>query len=123
MVAVIFKVVKVTWLAVAFAILIIELFVFDDRPGWGSGILTARYMLALSFPSGLVVPWTHVLLDEVFSIYFELSREYLFLVWLCFFITGYWQWFKLTPYFAGRIRGFIKSKDRRGARRVERMEE
>lgn len=100
------KVIKLVWITAAIIVLVLTLAGFDDKAGSDIAVLSTWYMLALSFPAGLLVQLVHVALYDGLSITVETSYSSLVLDWLGFFIVGYWQWFKLTPYLYRKLQKF-----------------
>ncbi len=83
---------------------------FDGKPNSDIGELFAWSMLAISFPSSLLVSLIHVALYDGLSITVETSYLSLSIDWLCFFFLGYFQWFKITPYLISKLK-WLKLKN------------
>lgn len=92
------KIIQSLWIGIATLILIITLYAFDGTSNNDIGIFFSWYMLAVSFPSGLLVPLVHVTLYDGLAILVEASYFSFFLDWIGFFVLGYMQWFVLLPW-------------------------
>lgn len=99
------KIAKALWIVTSVAALLIAIFGFDGKPNSDIGVFLAWSMLALSFPSGLLVSLAHVVLYDGLSINIQTSYVSLSVDWLAWFLLGYVQWFKLLPYLTTRVRG------------------
>jgi hypothetical protein len=102
------KIIKALWIGAAVFVLFITLYGFDGKPNSDIETLLGWYMLALSFPSGLLVSLVFVVLYDGLSITVETSYLEVVLVWIGFFALGYLQWFKLLPYLIAKLRGLRK---------------
>lgn len=102
------KIIKAIWIVAAVLVLAVTLYAFDGKPNSDIGIFSVWYMLALSFPCGLLVSLAHVVLYDGLSITVETSYLSLVLDWVGAFVLGYLQWFKLLPYLITKLRGLRK---------------
>ena len=98
------KIAKALWIGANVLVLMVTLYAFDGKPNSDIGSFFVWYMLALSFPSGLLVPIVHVVLYDGLSIAVETSYLSLMLDGAGFFILGYFQWFRLLPYLIAKLR-------------------
>lgn len=102
------KIIKALWIGAAVFVLFVTLYGFDGKPNSDIAVLLGWYMLALSFPSGLLVPLVGVVLYDGLSITVETSYLAIVFTWIGFFAFGYLQWFKLLPYLIAKLRGLRK---------------
>lgn len=101
---------KVVWSTASIALLAVTLGSYDQNLGRDADLLMLYGMLTLSFPAGFLVAGFFAFaayLEDVFRI--PLINSYygpimISLIWLCFFVIGYLQWFKLVPYFIRKFR-------------------
>lgn len=98
-------VIKIIWILISFVVLFISLFLYKPGAGSDISIFLIYCMLALSFPSGILVAGCFVLiifLQEIIKIYFldSITSNHvgLFIIWFSFFIFGYFQWFVMLPW-------------------------
>lgn len=99
------KFLKVLWILFSVVVLCVTLFSYDKELGNDSGIFLVYGMLFLSFPSSIIIAGLItllVLLQENLGIPILdlIGNTYVgFLVmWLLFFLCGYYQWFKFVPW-------------------------
>ena len=102
------KIIKALWIGAAVFVLFVTLYGFDGKQNSDIEVLLGWYMLALSFPSGLLVPLVNMALYDGLSITVETSYLEIVLIWIGFFALGYLQWFKLLPYLIIKLRGLRK---------------
>lgn len=102
------KITKVVWISSAIFVLMTTLYAFDGEPDSDIGVFFAWSTLVLSFPGGLIVPLMHTALDAVFSITIETSYLSFVLDWIGFVAVGYFQWFRIFPYFLNALRRKIR---------------
>ena len=95
---------RIFWIVLIGVILLITLYGFDGRPNSDIGVVLAWTGLFLSFPSGLLVPLTHVILYEIFSVGLATSYVSLTFDWAGFAVLGYMQWFVFLPWLVKKIR-------------------
>lgn len=102
------KIIKSIWITAAVFVLAVTLYAFDGKPNSDIDVLLVWCMLALSFPSGLLVPLVGVVLYDGLSITVETSYLEIVFTWIGCFALGYLQWFKLLPYLITKLRGLRK---------------
>jgi uncharacterized membrane protein YedE/YeeE len=97
---------KVVWVACSLGVFLATLLFYDGTPNSAADLILALGMLTLSFPSGILLS---ALVGLVGRMIFEqtgafVTSSYLWLTisWLALFGVGYWQWFILIPWVAGR---------------------
>ena len=99
---------KWSWVACSFAVLLAALYFYDGKRNSDADVLLAYGMLALAFPGGFllssVVGLVGYLAYSMYGYVLQVSYWSIAVTWLCFFIVGYWQWFKLLPWLVRRIR-------------------
>jgi small-conductance mechanosensitive channel len=102
------KIVKLLWIALCIVVLCITLYFYDGKPNSDISDFLVWTMVLLTFPLGLIVSlligWISFLLYESTEVVTSVSYGMLFLVWLVYFIVGYFQWFKMTPAFSQKLR-------------------
>lgn len=95
------------WLLLGVIILGFTLYHFDGKKNSDVSIFLVWAMLVLSFPVSLVInlffAGISYLLDNLFPGAIKVEYTYLFIVWLMFFLAGYFQWFKLIPFFLAKF--------------------
>jgi hypothetical protein len=96
------------WTLCAFLVLLVTLVAYDGTPNSDAEILLGYAMLALSFPSGLIIAIAYGLLGRVIYAVsghvFTTSYASIIVVWLIFSIAGYLQWFVLLPLLWRRLK-------------------
>lgn len=105
------KIIKALWFGLAIVVLAITLYGFDNKSNSDIWIVLTWFMLALSFPAGLLVSLLHMCLGEVFSITVKTTYFSLALEWLIYFVIGYLQWFKLVPYLLTKLHNLRKKRN------------
>lgn len=97
------QIVKACWSVISVLILGVTFYFFDGKPNSDIAVFLSWAMLVHSFPISLIVnlhfAGISYLLYNAFSVNMKVGYLYLFVVWLVFFISGYFQWFKLIPFF------------------------
>ena len=99
----IMKTIKALWIGAAVFVLYVTIDGFyntRDNDVWD---VLAWLMLILSFPAGLVVSLVLWALGG-FSIIGKTSYLSLALAWAGYFVLGYIQWLKFTPYLIAKLR-------------------
>lgn len=98
------NILKISWLGVAFLVLVITLFFFDGRNNSDIEDFLVYSMLLLTFPigiiaSGLVFVVLYFFVSALYieEITFNVGYVYLIFEWLFLLIVGYIQWFFLIP--------------------------
>jgi hypothetical protein len=103
-----FAIAKWSWIACSVAVLLVTLYSYDGKPNSDADVLLAYGMLALSFPLSLllsaIVGVVGYLAYSMYGYVLQTSYWSIVLTWMCFFIAGYWQWFKLLPWLIRRMR-------------------
>ena len=89
---------KIIWSFVSGIILMISLTGYDGTPNSDASEFLNLSMLILSFPFGLISIPLHV----TFGSGIEVSYFYIVVVWLFYYLVGYFQWFKF-PALASKI--------------------
>ena len=101
-------IVKWVWVAGSVAVLLATLYFYDGKPNSDADLLLAYGMLTLSFPVSLllsaIIGVVGYLAYSMYGYVVQTSYWSIVLTWLCFFVVGYWQWFKLVPWFIRRIK-------------------
>ena len=95
---------RILWIIASIAMLIVTLLFYNPTLGRDADLLMVYGMLFLCFPSGFLVAGLFAslaILEESLKIPF-LNMDYgsmsIFIIWFCFFVVGYIQWFKLLPF-------------------------
>jgi len=96
------KFAKAIWVTLAAIVLLVTLYGFDGKPNSDIGVFLARSMLALAFPSSLLIAGVFagisIGVEKFFSMVIPTSYWWIGITWLCFFVVGYLQWFVLVPW-------------------------
>jgi hypothetical protein len=99
------KVLKIVWVLCSVTVLVVTLVRYAPGPASDIGVFLVYGMLFLAFPVSLLVAGLFTLLallqeqlgvpllDLIGSNYVGFS-----VVWLAFFVVGYFQWFVLLPW-------------------------
>ncbi|SRR6266404_4370606 len=107
------KIAKSTWVTLSVIVLAVSLYGFDGKPNSDIGIFLAWSMLILAFPSSLLVALlfagASIAAEKFLSVVIPTNYWLISISWICFFVSGYWQWFMLLPWV------WRKWKTRRGA--------
>lgn len=97
-----FKFAKAIWITLGVIVLFVTLYRFDGKPNSDIGVFLAWSMLALAFPSSLLVAGAFtgisIAAESFFSTVIPTSYWWIAITWLCFFVVGYLQWFVLLPW-------------------------
>jgi ABC-type multidrug transport system permease subunit len=100
------NIVRITWVALCVVLLGISMYHYDLPENKDNAIALTWFMLALSFPSGIVwlfalAPINFLILDR-----FSVTNGYLnfFVIWVGFFASSYVQWFVLLPKLRKKLR-------------------
>ena len=109
------------WIACAIVVLLVTLKVYDGSPKSDAEILLLYGMQVLSFPIGILVSLGLGGVSELFNLirgtYLYTSYASITLAWSSYFLAGYWQWFKATPWLyrkaQARIVAWRKTKNAR----------
>lgn len=100
--------IKWIWCVCSAAVLLVSLYFYDGKPNSDADVLLAYGMLALAFPISLLLAIIAGIIGQSayssFGYVLETSYWSIALTWLCFFVVGYLQWFKLVPYLIGKLR-------------------
>jgi hypothetical protein len=95
------KIAKGIWVALAVIVLAVSLYGFDGRPNSDVDIFLIWSMLALAFPSSLLVALllsgVSIAVERLSSTVVPTSYWSIAITWVCFFAAGYWQWFVFLP--------------------------
>jgi hypothetical protein len=99
---------KFAWILASVACFVIPTVIipFDNARGWlgrvGPDMVFG--MLVLSFPVGALLLLAVAYLVDIFMP-IELPISMYVLLWFCFFVTGYFQWFHLLPRLLDKFSG------------------
>lgn len=98
---------KREWLLLGVIILGFTLYNFDGKENSDVSIFLFWAMLVLSFPVSIAINLLFAgisyFVDNLFFGAIKVGYTYLFIVWFMFFLAGYFQWFKLIPFFLGKF--------------------
>ena len=95
---------RVVWLVASVAVLVITLWLYDPQTARDADVVLVYGMLALAFPAGFVVAAFVAVLayaeeaTGVPLINANYGRGMIGLMWFCFVVVGYLQWFRLLPW-------------------------
>ncbi len=96
------------WVLLSVGLLVFALVTFDRGANKDVDILLDWAMMALSFPISVLFSMVAgaILfgLNAAFAIELESGRPAMFVSWLGFFVSGYFQWFYLVPMLWKRVR-------------------
>lgn len=96
------KLAKAIWVTLAVVVLLVTLYGFDGKPNSDIEVFLVWSMLALAFPSSLLVAGVlagiSIAAERFFSTVIPTSYWWIGITWLCFFVVGYLQWFVLLPW-------------------------
>jgi len=96
---------KFTWLFASLCVLLITLYLFDPVSAKDADLILAYGMLALAFPSSVIIAGAIASLANVTSLvdaYY--GRAVIVLIWIVFVAGGYLQWFIALPWIFRRLR-------------------
>jgi hypothetical protein len=100
------NIVRIIWVAFCLALLAMSMYHYDVPENKDNALALTWFMVALSFPSGIVwllalAPINFLILDR-----FSVTNGYLnfFIIWVGFFASGYAQWFVLLPKLRKKLR-------------------
>ena len=102
---------RILWLLASLAVLAITLYTYDPATAKDADLILVYGMFALAFPSGFLVAAFVALLAYVEEktgvpmINANYGRGTITLMWLCFVVAGYLQWFGLVPWLMEKWRG------------------
>jgi hypothetical protein len=91
-------------------VLVMTLFLYDPRTASDADLILVYGMLGLAFPSGFLVAAFVALLayaeeaTGVAIVNANYGRGTIALIWLCFVVVGYFQWFMLLPWLTRKWR-------------------
>lgn len=111
------KVLKALWIVASIGVLLVTLFYYKPEIGQNVDLIMIYGMLFLAFPSSLLVAGLFVLvgyLEDSFGVsllHAHYGQTMIFVIWLCFFVVGYAQWFKLLPFLLGKYRTRRSQRD------------
>src|SRR4051812_47018019 len=91
------------WAALAVLLLVLSLWYYDGTPNSDAELLLAYGMLALSFPSGLLVGGAFFVTFKACGLVAKTSYLSIVIIWCTLSALGYWQWFKFTPWVSRRL--------------------
>lgn len=96
------KLAKATWITLAVIALLVTLYGFDGKANSDIGVFLAWSMLALAFPSSLLVAAVFagmsIAAEKWFATVIPTSYWWIGVTWAGFFVAGYLQWFVLVPW-------------------------
>jgi hypothetical protein len=90
------KFLKWVWVAAVLYVLGETLYTYGNHPDSGIEVLTAVYMLFLTFPVGIVVLLVHVVFSK-YLVPIPIGYTTIVLTWIAFVVLGYCQWFVWLP--------------------------
>jgi hypothetical protein len=100
---------KWIWITISVVVLFATLHFYDGKPNSDAELLLAYGMLTLSFPCSILLSAIVGAIGYLFYITYGnvIHTTYLsiLITWLCFFVTGYIQWFKFVPWLLRRWGG------------------
>jgi len=104
--------IKAIWIAISILVLAWWLRL-EGQHRWEEQIMPFYAMNALSFPSGLLFYFGYSGLAALLA--HNLPDSYMLdmFLWLGFFATGYFQWFKLVPLFTTRLSNRLKLSNKK----------
>lgn len=112
------KILKVLWMFCCFVVLGVTLYSFEPSSDSDIGVFLVYGMLFLSFPISLIVAATFALLvvlqeSSGIPLLELISSNYVgfCVMWLAFFLAGYWQWFVLVPKLWRALRNNQKKRE------------
>ena len=92
---------KYTWVAINISILLTTLYVFDGKPNSSAEMLLTWGSTTLAFPislaGALIISTVSYISYQELEVIATASYKSLMLLWLFYFILGYWQWFVIVP--------------------------
>ena len=95
--ALFFRATFIVWLFACSAVLWFVVRTWAPGPNSDAGVIFAWSMLALTFPSGILVAGAYALLSGADAIN-TMNPVYGFsVIWSAFVLVGYIQWFKILP--------------------------
>jgi len=102
------QIAKGGWVGLGVVILGFTLYLFDGQPNSDIAVFLGWAMLVHSFPSSLIVSaliagisyFLNALAPEIIRV----GYIYLCTVWMVSFVAGYFQWFKVIPFFITKLR-------------------
>jgi hypothetical protein len=101
---------RILWLLASVAVLVITLYLYHPQTARDADLFLVYGMLLLAFPSGFLVAAFIALLAYVEEasgvplINANYGRGTIVVIWLCFVVAGYLQWFKLLPWLGEKRR-------------------
>ncbi|MFT3664281.1 hypothetical protein [Piscinibacter sp.] len=104
------RILLAVWLVLCCAVLSLTLYAYEPGPRSDAGVLFAWAMLALTFPSGLLVSGSIAILANIndgtlLALINDAPPWIGFtILWLAFCAIGYLQWFRLIPWFWRKLR-------------------
>jgi len=103
--------ITIAWIVVCLGVLGISFVGCSLPENRDNPIALTWAMLALGFPSSLLVAFFLALLPDVLP---SSSCWGLLIMWSVFFVPGYFQWFRLVPFLANRLKNRKYSKQGSG---------
>lgn len=95
---------RILWLLASVAVWAITLYAYDPATAKDADLILVYGMFVLAFPSGFLVAAFIALLAYVEEgtgvpmLNANYGRGAITLMWLCFVVVGYLQWFRLLPW-------------------------
>jgi hypothetical protein len=99
------KPLKLIWLAASIGVLLITLYLFDPSTARDADLIMTYAMLALAFPSSVIVAGAIALLANATPLvdaYY--GRFAILVIWMLFVAIGYVQWFIALPWVLRKLR-------------------
>ena len=102
------RVLLTVWIVASVTVLILVLVAYQGRPNDDAEVILIYGMAALAFPLSVALLWAsgYVIASVSSAFGWFPTTTYLTLIveWMCFFMVGYLQWFKLAPWLIRAVR-------------------
>ena len=99
-----------TWIVLSFYVLFMGLYPFGGK-NTDVYVFLLYAMLLLTFPIGYLSWFIFLHISDLVNLLWDgvtFTGPYFLIVWLVFFLPGFWQWFILVPYVSRKIKKLVE---------------